>query len=87
MPKEDSPWVPYGRLGIVIGDIDLDYLSAPSFDTEFGFEAAAGVSYIYESWKFFGEIGYRSLSFDGTYLTEDIDMNGIIFNVGALYIF
>ena len=21
MPKEDSPWVPYGRLGIVIGDI------------------------------------------------------------------
>ncbi len=86
MTRENSDWVPYGRLGIVISDIDIDLTGAVSYDTEFGFDAAVGVAYFYEQWKFFGELGYRMISFDHATAPE-LDMNGMIFAVGVMFIF
>ncbi|GAB4150966.1 MAG: hypothetical protein Kow00107_01520 [Planctomycetota bacterium] len=86
MNRDESEWIPYGRLGIVVTDIDPSFSPAPSYDTEFGFEAAVGIAYFYQQFKFFAELGYRDVTFDG-YMADDIDMNGVIFGAGAMFIF
>lgn len=86
MTRENSDWIPYARVGIVISDIDIDLTGAPEYDTEFGLDIAAGVAYYYEQFKFFGELGYRMISFDHSTAAE-IDMNGVIFGLGVMFIF
>ncbi len=84
---EDASWVPYAKLGILMMDVDVDIAGAPDIDSEFGFELGIGVSYIYENWKFFGEVGYRSIKFEDKAAGYDFDMNGFIIAIGVMYCF
>ena len=85
--SDDAAWVPYVRGGIVIGSIDLDFTGAPDFDSDFGFEFGLGASYLFEGWRFFGEAGYRFITFDGDTLTPDVDLDGFFVSLGFTYAF
>ena len=87
MPVAEGHWSPYGRAGLMISNVDLDYTLAPDYDTEFGFEAAVGVNYTFDQFRVFGELGYRLIQFDGDDLEDDLDMSGFVMNIGIMFIF